>query len=79
MTGTLGDARGDSYGDRFLDAYLTADHRDNLQDSCLCSALLSELPQAGRSVRSRVREDFVAGAKAFADRLDSNDPQESRR
>jgi len=79
LTGTLGDARGASYVDRFLNAYLTADHRDNLQDSCPYSALLSELPRAGRSVRSRVREDFVAGVKAFADRLDPNDPQESRR
>jgi TetR/AcrR family transcriptional regulator, transcriptional repressor for nem operon len=79
LTGPLGDARGASYVDRFLGAYLSADHRDNLQDSCPYSALLSELPRAGRSMRSRVREDFAAAVKAFADRLDLNEPQESRR
>ena len=78
LAGTLGDARGPSYIDRFLRAYLTAEHRDNLQDSCPYAALLSELPRAGRTVRSRVREDFAAGVKAFADRLDGNEPEESR-
>ena len=72
LAGTLGDARGPSYIDRFLRAYLTAEHRDNLQDSCPYAALLSELPRAGRTVRSRVREDFAAGVKAFADRLDGS-------
>jgi TetR/AcrR family transcriptional regulator, transcriptional repressor for nem operon len=79
LAGTLGTTRGISYVETYLRAYLTADHRDSLQDSCPYSALLSELPRAGRRVRARVREEFVRGLAAFAERLDLKETAAARR
>ncbi len=78
LSATLGDARGPSYIDRFLRAYLTRDHRDDLQTGCPYAALLSELPRSSRAVRSRVREEFSRGVKAFAERLEGREPSEAR-
>jgi AcrR family transcriptional regulator len=75
----LGTARGQGYIERFLRAYLTPDHRDNLPGSCPYSALLSELPRCGKTLRARVRQEFASGVKAFAERVDASEPSEARR